>query len=69
MALWAFDATSDSPPYLPCVEVLARLSPDVILLPNSFGSDGLKILNEYGKGKKERLKKTQEGNSKRASKA
>ncbi len=33
---WAFDATSDSPPYLSCVEVLARLSPDVILLPNSF---------------------------------
>ena len=33
---WAFDATSDSPPYLSCAEVLARLSPDVILLPNSF---------------------------------
>ena len=33
---WAFDATSDSPPRLSCVEVLARLSPDVILLPNSF---------------------------------
>lgn len=33
---WAFDATSDSLPYLTRDEVLSHLSSDVILLPNPF---------------------------------